>query len=275
MMIQTNELERLTTKGTSYLQFSGTDARRTEIVMAVFAVQLTSGENLIGQGVQFLIVAGISTNLAFSLNMVLSRMFIIGTFFSWILLYYFGRRTLYTLGMATMATVLVVIGGLGSVKPDSTHYLSAVYAIGSLLIGLNFIYHATLGPICYTLIGEVSATRLRQKSVALSRVAYQITNILWSVHPVTRRTKRDLTQLPSGIIVPRMLSPTSWNWGAKSGFFFAGTAGLSTLYCYLRLPETKSVADDFRSNSAKAVAQGKVVRRARPFVRAQGAGLTI
>ena len=128
----------------------------------------------------------------------------------------FGRRTLYTAGMFIMAVVLAIIGGLGFVKTNQS-----TTAIGSLLIALNFIYNATLGPICYTLIGEVSSTRLRQKSIVLSRIAYQIMNIT------------------CGIIVPRMLSPLAWNWGPKSGLFWAGSAGLATLYCFLRLPETK------------------------------------
>jgi SP family general alpha glucoside:H+ symporter-like MFS transporter len=84
MMLHTTELEKQAETGTTYFDcFKHTDRRRTEIVMMVFAMQLLSGENLIGQGVQFLQTAGISTNLAFSLNMVLNSMFIIGTIASW------------------------------------------------------------------------------------------------------------------------------------------------------------------------------------------------
>lgn len=121
-------------------------------------------------------------------------------------------------GMALMAVVLVIIGGLGFAGTQSS-----IWAIGSLLIFLNFAYNISLGPICYTLIGEVSSTRLRQKSIVLSRVAYQIMNIT------------------CGIIVPRMLNPLAWNWGPKSGLFWAGSATLCTLYIALRLPETRYV----------------------------------
>ncbi|KZO94753.1 maltose permease [Calocera viscosa TUFC12733] len=218
MMVHTTELEKQATAGASYLDcFRKTDLRRTEIVTMTFAMQLLSGENLIGQGVQFLQQAGLSNATSFDLNMVLNSMFIIGTFFSWGLLSYFGRRTLYSAGMACMAIVLFVIGGLGFA--NNTPQISTT--IGSLLIALNFVYNATLGPICYTLIGEVSSTRLRQKSIVLSRISYQIMNII------------------CGIIVPRMLSPTAWNWGAKSGIFWAVSATLSTLYCLIRLPETR------------------------------------
>jgi SP family general alpha glucoside:H+ symporter-like MFS transporter len=74
-MIHTTALERQVQDGTSYIQcFKGIDARRTEIVtcspsqsitatytsflqaMMVFAAQLLSGQNLIGQGVQLYVV---------------------------------------------------------------------------------------------------------------------------------------------------------------------------------------------------------------------------
>jgi SP family general alpha glucoside:H+ symporter-like MFS transporter len=84
MMVHTNQLEIDAAAGTSYLDcFRRSDRRRTEIVMMVFAMQLLSGENLIGQGVQFLQNSGLDTDTAFSLNMVLNSMFIIGTIFSW------------------------------------------------------------------------------------------------------------------------------------------------------------------------------------------------
>lgn len=107
-------------------------------------------------------------------------------------IYCFGRRTLYTVGMGTMAVVLVVIGGLGFMSS-----ISATYAIGSLLIALNFIYNATLGPLCYTIIGEMSSTRLRQKSIVLSRIAYQIMNIICGII-VSVRAHTDLSRAVTG-----------------------------------------------------------------------------
>jgi SP family general alpha glucoside:H+ symporter-like MFS transporter len=96
-----------------------------------------------------------------------------------------------------MDVVLLIIGGLAF--NDSK---GSSWGAGILLIILNFAYNSTLGPICYTLISEVGSTRLRQKTVALSRIAYQIMNII------------------CGIIVPRMLAPDAWNLGSKSAFVF-------------------------------------------------------
>ncbi|KAH7106795.1 trehalose transport-related protein [Auriculariales sp. MPI-PUGE-AT-0066] len=218
MMVHTNALEIQNAAGTSYFDcFRGIDRRRTEISMMVFASQLLSGQNLIGQGVQFLQRAGLATRMAFKLNMVLNSMFCIGTIASWGLMYFFGRRTLYTSGMLAMCITVWVIGGLGYAEQTT----GVSRGMGGLLIALNFVYNSTLGPICYTLIAEVSSTRLRAKTVALSRIAYQIVNII------------------CGIITPRMLTVSSWNWGAKSGIFWGVISFLTLIYLLLRLPETR------------------------------------
>jgi SP family general alpha glucoside:H+ symporter-like MFS transporter len=36
-----------------------------------------------------------------------------------------------------------------------------------------------------------------------------------------------------------MLNPTAWGWGAKAGFFWAGTSVLGILWSWWRLPEPK------------------------------------
>jgi hypothetical protein len=68
---------------------------------------------------------------------------------------------------------LLCIGGMAFIGNKASNL-----AIGSLLIALNFLYNSTLGPVCYVIISETSSTRLRQKSVALSRMAYQVMNII-------------------------------------------------------------------------------------------------
>ena len=159
---------------------------------------------------------GITEDISFDLNIALDSMFVIGTIASWGLLTKFGRRTIYLGGLVAMAIVLLVTGGLAfSGAPGAS------WGAGVLLICLNFVYNATLGPVCYTIISEVGSTRLRQKTVALARVAYQIMNII------------------CGIIMPRMLSPTSWNWGQKCALFWFGSASFCIVYVWFRVPETR------------------------------------
>ena len=59
-----------------------------------------------------------------------------------------GRRTIYLWGCGGMAFALGIIGILGCFPNNN----GAIWALGGLLIVLNFIYNITVGPICeYTL----------------------------------------------------------------------------------------------------------------------------
>lgn len=43
-----------------------------------------------------------------------------------------------------------------------------------------------------------------------------------------------------GQLVTHMVQQTSWNWGAKSGFFYGGIMGLGLIWAYFPLPESVS-----------------------------------
>lgn len=71
------------------------------------------------------------------------------------------------------------------------------------------------------MITEVSSTRLRNKSVCLSRIAYYI------------------AQIVCNSINPEMLNPTAGNWRGKTGFFWGGSSAVFFLWTFFRLPETR------------------------------------
>jgi hypothetical protein len=86
-------------------------------------------------------------------------MYIVGTLTSWacesdiigpapiliqIVLYRYGRRTVYIGGQVFMGGILGVIGILGIFKGNT----NAAYGIGSLMILLNFGYNISVGPLC-------------------------------------------------------------------------------------------------------------------------------
>lgn len=83
------------------------------------------------------------------------------------------------------------------------------------------IYYLTVGPICYAIISEISAVRLRSQSVCLSRMTYYI------------------FQITGNIIHPYMVNPTEANWKGKAGFFWSGTCALFFLWAFFRLPESR------------------------------------
>ena len=74
----------------------------------------------------------------------------------------FGRRRLYLVGEVIMICLLIVIGGMGFISRSSN---GGQWAIGAMLLIYTAVYDATVGPVCYCLVAEISSTRLRAKTV--------------------------------------------------------------------------------------------------------------
>ncbi|GLI80317.1 hypothetical protein PoHVEF18_008670 [Penicillium ochrochloron] len=219
MIRSTNELEKRMTSGSSYLDcFRGVERRRTEIVCLTWATQSLSGSALMGYSTYFYEQAGMATSNAFTMSMALYALGAIGTISSWPMMSRYGRRTLYVGGLGCMMILLLIIGFLGIISKKS---VPAQWAVGSLLLIYTFFYDATVGPICYSLVSELSSTRLRTKTIVLARNLYNICGLI------------------TNIITPRMLNPSAWDWGAKAGFFWAGMCFLCLLWAFFRLPEPK------------------------------------
>lgn len=219
MIRSTNELEKEFSAGMSYLDcFTGVDLRRTEVVCLTWMAQQISGSAFMGYSTYFYEQAGLATSNAFTLSMVQYIIGAIGTLLSWVLMGKFGRRTLYAYGLGAQMAVCFVIGCLGIIHRGN---VAAQWAIGSLLLVYTFCYDASVGPVCYSLVSELSSTRLRAKSIVLARISYSVSGVIVN------------------IITPRMLNPSAWNWGAKSGFFWAGSSLLCLVWVFFRLPEPK------------------------------------
>lgn len=218
MIKATNELEMAMSEGTSYVDCFRTpvDRRRTEIACMAWITQAFCGAALMGYSVQFYIRAGLSEENSFDFNLGQYAMGAVGTIGSWFLMPHVGRRTMYIWGLAIMFIILIVVGGLG-VSSSS----GAGYGVGSLLLIYTFVYDITVGPVCYSLVAEIPSTRLKIKTVVLARNFYNIGGII------------------NNILMPRMLLVTEWDWGAKTGFFWAGACFLLLTWTYFRLPEPK------------------------------------
>ncbi|PNH27426.1 hypothetical protein VD0002_g4121 [Verticillium dahliae] len=185
-MIYTNQLEMNIDEGTSYLDcFRG---------------------------------AGLPESISFRMSVGGLGIASVGTVASWLLLGAFGRRTLYLWGLALLTSVLMTVGFISVGAGDSSGGNYAQVAMMLLWLG---IYYMTVGPICYAIISEVSSTRLRNKSVCLSRIAYYIGQIVCNV------------------INPYMLNPTAGDWKGKTAFFLGGCAFAFFVWTFFRLPETK------------------------------------
>ncbi|KAF7557232.1 hypothetical protein G7Z17_g847 [Cylindrodendrum hubeiense] len=213
----TTALEKAESENTTYLEcFKGTNLRRTEINCVVWAAQILCGNAILGYSVVFLQAAGFSEIQAFDINISLSACYIIGGIICWFLFPHFGRATIYISGLVFMFFCLVAIGALGWVDGKN-----AQLAVGVLLVISTLCNMITIGPTCYPIVAETPSGRLRYKTIVIGRFVYNLTAIF------------------NNSVTPRMISSTSWNWGAKAGLFFAGTNLLCTIWCWFRLPETK------------------------------------
>ncbi|CAI7664481.1 unnamed protein product [Penicillium glandicola] len=218
MIVYTNAMEQRTETGTSYMDcFKGTDLRRTEIACCVWAAQSLCGSGLMGYSTVFYERAGLAVSQSFTMSLVQYAIGVVGTFSSWALMTYFGRRTLYVGGLAILAAILLVIGFV-SIAPATS---AISWATGSMLLVYTFVYDSTVGPVTFSLVSEIPSSRLRTKSVVLARNLYNVINLV------------------TGIIIPYMLNVDAWNWRGKSGFFWAALCILCLVWSFFRLPEPK------------------------------------
>lgn len=141
----------------------------------------------------------------------------VGTCLSWVLISYFGRRTIYLSGISGLTSVLLLIG----IISVSTHNEAGLWAQASLCLIWQLFYSLSVGPICYAIISETSAVRLRAKTVVLARNTYNIVTVV------------------AAVLEPYMMNPTEWNWKGKTAFFWAGSAALVVVWTFFRLPELK------------------------------------
>ncbi|KAI0867197.1 MFS maltose permease MalP [Hypoxylon argillaceum] len=197
--------------------FRGVNSRRTWITCLITTSQVLCGAGLMAYSTYFYLQAGLPTQLSFTLSAVQYALGFLGTLLSLPLVSHFGRRTLFVAGLFILAIILSIIGFLAVAGERPSISL----AIGSFLLVFVFAYNCTVGAPRYVLVTEIPSTRLRSKTLVISRTLYNIFCIVNSV------------------IIPYMLNPTAWDWKGKTGFFWAGLCFLCALFCFFFLPETK------------------------------------
>jgi len=55
------------------------------------------------------------------------------------------------------------------------------WAESSLMLIWNFAYDLSVGPVCFTILGECSATRVRSKTIAVATAAQGLVGIVMTV----------------------------------------------------------------------------------------------
>jgi MFS transporter, SP family, general alpha glucoside:H+ symporter len=130
----------------------------------------------------------------------------------------YGRRILYVGGLAILVFLQIVIGILDCIPGRPS---GAIWTESTLMLIWNFFYDVSIGPVCFVLLSECSATRVRSKTIAAATAAQGCLGIVMTV------------------AIPYLINPNEANLQGKLGFFFGGLAGLCLLWSYFRVPETK------------------------------------
>ncbi|KAL2670290.1 hypothetical protein Neosp_014757 [[Neocosmospora] mangrovei] len=217
LMIHTDNIERRIAEGTSYWDcFRGVDLRRTEIACVSFLGQITCGAQFAYSATYFYQQAGLDSETSYNLNLGGTGIAFCGTIASWFLMRYFGRRSLYLIGMSGMSVILFIIGCLAI----NTHNPAVKWVQSILCVVWLLVFSLTIGPVGWAIPPEVSSTRLRSKTVVLARTAYYI------------------AQIVANVIQPYMMNPS------KTGFFWFAFAFLTVVWAFLRQPETKGRSNE-------------------------------
>ncbi|PVI08333.1 sugar transporter [Periconia macrospinosa] len=216
-IVETDRLERSLEAGSSYVDvFRKVNWRRTEIAIGVYTTQVLCGIYLINYGTYFFDLAGLDNTQAYNMGIGFLAVGWVSTVFSWYLMQKFGRRVLYNLGLTLLIIIMMLVGIL-----DVVGTKGAVWAQVSLLLVWNFTFDWSVGPVAYAIFTEVSATRVRSKTIAVATAVQAIVGIIMTV------------------AIPYLINPDEANLGGKLGFFFGGLSVPCLVWCWYRVPEMK------------------------------------
>ena len=129
-----------------------------------------------------------------------------------------GRRRRYLVGLATMFTILLIVGFMGIPKPSP----AIGYTSGGFMILFTLTFDLTVGSVAYCLVAEIRSTRVRIKTVVLARNTYNVASIT------------------ANFLNPPILNPSAWNLRGKGGFIWCGFCLAELVYMFFRLTEPKA-----------------------------------
>lgn len=172
-MVHTTRMEEELELGTSYWDcFKGTNLIRTEIACGAFLSQITDGGALAYSPTYFFEQAGIGANASYGIGLGGTGVAFCGTIISWFIMSKFGRRPIFLTGFTILVCCLYLVAILACIPQTK----GIKYVQATLCIVWLAAYSMTVGPIVYTIVAEVGATRLRTKTVVLGRSTYYLGN---------------------------------------------------------------------------------------------------
>lgn len=215
----TNTLEevRRETEGVTYLEcFRYSNLRRTLISIAPLSIQSLSGIVFAASySTYYMQLAGFSTSMSFKLQIVQQVISLVGNVMSWYLVDRIGRRNLTFWGLLVLTIILFVMAGCATLSTSG-----GLKGAVSMILLYCWWYNVTIGATAYTILCEVSTSRLRVKTIAIGLALQNALNTMWS------------------FVLPYLFNPDKLNLGGKLGFIFGGLSVICLVYLWFYQPET-------------------------------------
>lgn len=219
MIKHTIDQEKCIDQGLRYCDcIKGVHLRRTEIACIAGAIPFLAGTGYTSQAIYFLSVAGLDPDAAYNIGLGQNALAFVGVVSSWLLMHYFGRRTLYLWGLSMVSIILLLIGILGTIPINNK---GPVWVTGGLMMFFMFVYNSCLGPVAYAIVSETPSSNLRNKTVAIARIFLNLLNFAASW------------------LNPAIINPTAWDLGGKGGFIWFAISLMALVWTFLRFPEMK------------------------------------
>ncbi|KAJ5293792.1 hypothetical protein N7508_008613 [Penicillium antarcticum] len=205
------------TEGVTYLEcFRRSNLRRTIISILPLSIQALSGVIFAaGYSTYYIQLAGYSTEMSFRLQIAQQVCSLVGNVMSYFLIDRLGRRNIMIYGLGVLTVILMLTGGLAVVGAEASNPNSggAIKGTVALILVYCWWYNMTIGSAGYTILAEVSTSRLRIKTIAIGLALQNALYTMWS---------------------------SVANLGAKVTFIFGGLCVISLVYLWFCQPETAS-----------------------------------
>jgi hypothetical protein len=212
------------TEGVTYLEcFRRSNLRRTIISIVPLSIQALSGVVFAaGYSTYYIQLAGYSTEMSFRLQIAQQVCSLVGNVMSYFLIDRVGRRNVMLYGLGILTVILMLTGGLAVVGADTSNPNSGGGIKGTVALILIYCwwYNMTIGSAGYTILAEVSTSRLRIKTIAIGLALQNVLYTMWS------------------FVLPYLFNPDQANLGAKVTFIFGGLSVICLVYLWLYQPET-------------------------------------
>lgn len=158
-------------QGTYSDLFKGHNRRRTLVVLGVTFFFQATGNSFSGH-YSAVFVKSLGTINPFDVTVAQTALNTVTALVGILLVDRIGRRKLWFFGSTFLCMCLMATGGLGIHKPIT--YAASQGIVATMLL-YQATYAATIAPLYYTLITEMAASRLRDKTVRLGAIVNIVT----------------------------------------------------------------------------------------------------